>query len=162
MTDVIVRGCALENAIEKTQIPNLELFACGLIPLDRTEIINSQAFLAMLEELADKYDHVIVDSPPVLPVADARILGALCDVTVLVLRADKSTRRDARRACEMLASVRARVIGMVMNAVPLARSNSPENYTGYDGFSSAGRPPNGRPAHAPPKPSPQLAVARSM
>jgi Mrp family chromosome partitioning ATPase len=60
---------------------------------------------------------VLVDAPAVTEVADAQILGALCDYAVLVLRADKSTHRMARRALQALQSVRAELLGVVVNEV---------------------------------------------
>jgi Mrp family chromosome partitioning ATPase len=61
---------------------------------------------------------VILDSPPVLPVTDARILAASCDATILAIRAEKSTRKAATYARDTLTSVGARLLGVVVNDVP--------------------------------------------
>ena len=93
LSGVLTRQTPLDEVILETEIPGLSLLLCGPLPLNPAEVINSQGFRKALEELSQRYDKIIIDSPPVMPVADGRILGALCDITVLVLRAEKSTRR---------------------------------------------------------------------
>jgi len=85
--------------------------------MNPAELLNSPAFSEMLETLADKYDQVIVDAPPVMGLADARIIAACCDLTLLVLRAGVSTRKAARLANEGLISVGATVLGVIVNDV---------------------------------------------
>jgi Mrp family chromosome partitioning ATPase len=75
-------------------------------------------FADVLEELTDQYDHVLIDSPPVVPVTDARILAASCDATVIAVRAEKTARRTALYARDVLRSVGARMLGVVVNDVP--------------------------------------------
>src|SRR5690606_15156906 len=101
-----------------------------------SEILNSQAFSDMVDELAVKYDHIVIDSPPVNAVTDARILGALCDVTEVVLRAEKTMRKHSEYARDALMSVGARVLGCVVNDV--ARSKSKAGfYIGYGDYGHA-------------------------
>jgi len=84
----------------------------------------------LLRDLSSQYDQVVVDSPPVAPVTDARILAAACDSTVLVIRADKTSRRVAEHARDALASVGAAVLGVVVNDAPRGRSAG-SNYGHY-------------------------------
>ena len=70
-----------------------------------------------MRDISDKYDRVVIDSAPVMPVTDADILAALCDVTVLVLRSDKSIRKTCQRARDELFSTGACVLGVVVNDV---------------------------------------------
>jgi len=88
------------------------------------------SFGELLEKLASQYDRVIVDSPPVLPVADARIIATKCDVTLLTLRVDRSTRKRAIAAHESLQSVSARILGAVLNDMPKGIGYG---YGGYHG-----------------------------
>ena len=74
-------------------------------------------FAKLVQSLAGTYDRVLIDAPPVTVVTDAQILSARCDVTVLVLRADRSTRKTSMRAVDILESVGARVLGIVVNDV---------------------------------------------
>jgi capsular exopolysaccharide synthesis family protein len=101
----------------KTGIMNLDILACGSIPHNPSELLNSRAFTELLEELTIRYDHVVLDSPPVTAVADAQILAAASSATILVIRADHSTRGATVRAREALAHVGARVLGAVVNDV---------------------------------------------
>jgi capsular exopolysaccharide synthesis family protein len=105
----------LERAIHATGIDGLELLPCKTQLVNSAEIINSKSFAKLIKDLSNRYDRVIIDSPPVLPVTDAQILAAISDVTLLVLRADKSTRKSSRLACDGLLSVGAHLIGVVVN-----------------------------------------------
>ena len=127
----VMSGLApLEKAIYRTEVENLHLLPCGPIPRNPSEILNGQAFADLLEGLERKYDHIVIDSPPVAPVTDARILGALCDETILVLRAEKSTRRVSEHARESLVSVGANILGVIVNDVPRNR----KGYRYYSGY----------------------------
>ena len=107
----------LGEAIQRTPVKGLSLLACGYSISNPAEFLNSQRFAKLLECLARAYDRVLVDAPPVTVVTDAQILGALCDVTVLVLKADKSTRKVAQQAIDALHSVGAHLLGVVVNEV---------------------------------------------
>ncbi len=146
IADVLVSGYPIDQAIHRTQVEGLDLLPCGTIPTNPSEIINSHAFHSLLMQMEGRYDQIIVDSPPVLPVADARILAALCDISIVVLRAEKSTRRGSRHCCELLANVRANVIGFVMNDVSRSRSNEYAYYSGYYSYYGTAEPgaQNGR------------------
>ena len=82
-----------------------------------------------MDVLVRAYDRIVIDSPPVMPVTDARILAASADVTVMVLRANKSTHRLSVHARDGLASVGANILGVVVNDVP--RRKSGYGYGGY-------------------------------
>ena len=122
----------LDNAIQHTAVGGLDLLPCGPIPHNPSEMLNSQAFIDALKELAGRYDQVVIDSPPVVPVTDARILGAICDMTLLVLRAEKSSRRISAHARDGLLSVGAQVLGVVVNDV--SASQGGYSYYGYYGY----------------------------
>ncbi len=120
----------LEEAIEPTGIENLSILTCGPTVSNPAEIINSDNFTRLVRRLADEYDRVIIDSPPVIAVADAQILAGLCDATILVVRAQTSTRRVSLQAHNTLASVSARILGVVVNDVPLKG----DRYGYYGGY----------------------------
>ena len=70
----------------------------------------------MLVALYKQYDHVVIDSPPVMRVDDARIMAATCDATVLVTRADRTSHSNLRASVDRLADVGAFLAGVVLNA----------------------------------------------
>jgi capsular exopolysaccharide synthesis family protein len=135
----------LDEAVKKTGVAKLEILPCGPTPHNPAELLDSQAFLDLLRLVSERYDQVIIDSPPVVPVTDSRVLAASCDATVLVLRAERSTRRLAEHACESLLSVGANVLGVVINDVPRGQEGYGYYYYGYGryGYSSHKNSGNG-------------------
>jgi Mrp family chromosome partitioning ATPase len=95
------------------------------------ELLNNGFFADMLNRLRERYDRIVIDSPPVMPVADARVIAALGDATILVLRAERSTRRIGLAARNELWRVRATRIGVVVNGVPLRKQGHYGSGYGY-------------------------------
>jgi capsular exopolysaccharide synthesis family protein len=122
---------SLAKAIQKTNIEMLDVLPCGPLPHNPAEMLNSQAFLDVVKEASQHYDQILLDSPPIVPVTDARILGASADVTILVLRAEKTTRRMAEFAREAMFSVGASVLGCVVNDVPRGKDGYGYYYYAY-------------------------------
>jgi capsular exopolysaccharide synthesis family protein len=118
LSSVLAGEAELDEVIQSTAISGLDILPCGPIPANPSEILNSQTFADLLEQLKARYDHVLLDSPPVMPVTDARILAASCDATLLSLRAEKTTRKGALYARDMLRSVGSQILGVVVNDVP--------------------------------------------
>ncbi len=129
LSNVLAGRGNLNELIQRTEVDGLDILPCGPIPPNPSEMLNSRPFAEALKELAKRYDRVLIDSPPVMPVADARILGAISDVTLMVLRAEKSTRKAAEQAREGLLSVGAHILGAVINDAPRRRGRY--GYYGY-------------------------------
>jgi Mrp family chromosome partitioning ATPase len=113
--------------------------------LNPAETLDSDRFARILKALRTHYDRVIVDSPPVVAVTDSQILAARCDVTILVLRAQVSTRRISLQARDNMAGVDARLLGVVVNDVP-RKGDRYGYYSGYcyGSYSRQGNGGNGR------------------
>jgi succinoglycan biosynthesis transport protein ExoP len=133
LSTVLAGHESLDKAIQNTGIAGLDILPAGPVPSNPAEILNSQSFNEVLEELSVRYEHVVLDSPPVMAVADARILAAMCSVTILVLRAQSSTRKAAMHARRALQSVGAQILGVVVNDVPRARDRHGD-YGGYSAY----------------------------
>jgi capsular exopolysaccharide synthesis family protein len=118
LSSVLAGREPLERAIQSTGVEGLDILPCGPIPGNPSEILNSREFGELIDALAARYDHIIFDSPPVNAVTDARILGAVCDATILVMRADKSTRKAGEHARNALLAVGARILGAIVNDAP--------------------------------------------
>jgi capsular exopolysaccharide synthesis family protein len=114
---VLAGRMAPEEAIVHTDLENLDVLSCGPDVPNPAEMLNSDRFTRLVNTLSLEYERILIDSPPVVAVTDAHILGALCNATILVLRAEFSTRKIAVHAREGLASVGARVLGVVVNDV---------------------------------------------
>jgi len=109
----------LDHCILPTEVPNLSVVAAGPIPPNPAEILHSERFKAFLEQIQGRFDRVIIDSPPIVPVTDSVVLSTLVDGTILVVRAFKTTKDLARHALRALLDVGANVAGTVLNAVNL-------------------------------------------
>ncbi|RMH14202.1 MAG: polysaccharide biosynthesis tyrosine autokinase [Gemmatimonadetes bacterium] len=126
LTNLLVGDAEAREAIRPNVLPNLDMLPSGPFPPNPSELLNSKAMQRLLEELQGKYSHIIVDSPPVLAVTDAALLGAHTDGVVLVLRSGETEQRAAERAVEQLRRVGVRVFGAVLNEV--STSNAEESY----------------------------------
>lgn len=140
LTSVLDGAVTLDQAVQPTAVSGLEVLPCGPRPSNPAEMLNSGMFNELLEVLSERYDQVIIDSPPVMGIADARIIAAACDVTVLVLRAAKSTRRVSELARDGLGSVGANLLGIVINEVEPSDGNG----YGYHGYARPGQQPQAR------------------
>ena len=118
----------LENLIIKLPIPNLSVLPCGPIPPNPAELISSERMKELLRILGQQFDHILIDSPPLISVTDPVILSTMVDGSILVVQAGKSTRELVRRARRELAGVGAKIFGVVLNNVDLKR----EGYNDYD------------------------------
>jgi polysaccharide biosynthesis transport protein len=132
LSSVLAGTNTLENAIRRVNVDRVDVLPCGPLPANPSEILNSEMFKELLAQITEKYDNVIVDSPPVTAVTDARILAAMCDGTMLVVRAGKTTQRVAENACDALMSVGGSMHGMIVNDVsPRALRNGYQYGYGY-------------------------------
>ena len=114
--DILSDKEPVHTAVIKCSIARLGLLPGGPTPMAPSELLNDPAFGEMLQEVYRQYDHVVIDSPPVLRVDDARIMAATCDCTLLVARAEKTSHGNLREAASRLADVGAFVAGVVLNA----------------------------------------------
>ena len=114
-------------------LPNLKVITSGPIPPNPAELLSSNEMKNLLQYLKGNYKHIIIDSPPAIFFTDAAILSMIVDGVVLVTLAGKSSIYLTRRFKQRLASIGARIYGVVLNGI---RSSSMEyNYYGY-GYSS--------------------------
>ena len=118
----------LDDLIVKLPVPNLSVLPCGPIPPNPAELISSDRMKELLRALSQQFDHILIDSPPLISVTDPIILSTMVDGLILVVQAGKSTRGLVRRARRELAGVGARVFGVVLNNVNVKR----EGYDDYD------------------------------
>ncbi len=137
LSSALTGRSTLDEAVRSTSIKYLDLMpTCPGVP-NPSEMLNSIAFRKTLETLSARYDRIVIDSPPVMPVTDTQILAAFCNVTLLVLKADKSTRKVSQQARDGLLSVGAHLLGVVVNATSKKRGNY-GYYSGY-GYYGYGR-----------------------
>lgn len=100
---------------QPTKIAGLDAMTCGPLPPNPAELLSSERMKTVLHEAVENYDTVLLDSPPLLSVADGRILSTLVEGSVLVVRGGVTPRDVSRRALDYAQSVGAHVIGVVLN-----------------------------------------------
>ncbi|MEU8174853.1 polysaccharide biosynthesis tyrosine autokinase [Microbispora hainanensis] len=127
LTDVLIERARLHEVIQTWGQPGLSVLPSGRIPPNPSELLGSRGMRSVLAQLAEEYDMVIVDAPPLLPVTDAAALGAICDGALLVVRHGKTRNEQVLRAGELLSSINARLVGTVLNFVPAKHGS----YYGY-------------------------------
>lgn len=119
LTDVVSGAVALEDSVQQTAVAGLSFIPRGPVPADPSHLLGSSAMKAVVETLRQRFDFVLIDTPPAIVVSDAAVLSVLCDGVLLVLRGQRTTSEAARRVIERLEGVGARILGAVLNAVDL-------------------------------------------
>ncbi len=109
----------LKDSIQDTTIPGLSLIACGEVPTNPTRLLGSYELKGVMTSLREWFDFVLVDSPPAIALSDAPLLSQVCDGVLLVVRWQQTSVDAARRLVDRLDSVRANVLGVVLNGVDL-------------------------------------------
>jgi capsular exopolysaccharide synthesis family protein len=113
-------GNMVNGHVVSTSVDNLYLMPSGPLPPNPADLLGSQRMLALVLELGQHADAVIIDSPPLLAVADATLLGRVCDAALLVVLAG-STRADVlKRAIEHSLQSGANLLGVVLNRVSIS------------------------------------------
>ncbi len=117
LTSVLKKTLYLDEAITKSYIPNLDVLTSGPIPLNPSELLNSDAMEVIMKEIYADYHYIVFDTPPALSVTDAQILANKCDGVVLVITSRKTQKSTALEAKELLEKARSRFLGVVINRI---------------------------------------------
>ena len=135
-----------------------DVLASGPLPPNPSELLGSRHMAGLLEAMRDRYDAVLIDSPPLLPVTDAAAVAPACDGAILVCRFRRASQAQVTSAVDHLRSVSAPVLGTVFTFVP---SRGPLAYGQYDTYYRAAPAPApaGPPQHAPVSPPPGVGHA---
>jgi capsular exopolysaccharide synthesis family protein len=156
-SDVLLGRLSLEDCLQQVTLPTevgaaavtLRLLAAGPAVANPTELLSSPAAVQLLGRLAASADIVVVDAPPVLPVADTLVLGGLAAGAVLVVEARRTAVQTVKQAKEMLAKSHVRLLGVVLNKFdPRYAFDTVDNVSVYgtrdDAKQSTTRPWGGR------------------
>ncbi len=122
LSNWLVGGDA-KGLVQPGPLENLSVITSGPIPPNPSELLSGPRLASMLEKLEQSYDVVICDSPPLMSVADGRILSRVVSGTILVLRAKSTTHELAKKATKMLDDVSAPILGTVINALNLKKND---------------------------------------
>ena len=124
---MIEGAISLLQAVQPTKIENLDILTCGELRTRPSQLLDSVAMKSLLEEAAQKYDLVIIDTPPLSACADASSLSRHCDGVILVTRPGFTLKEVLSRAVSELTRNRLPILGMVVNGM----TNLTEQYYRY-------------------------------
>jgi polysaccharide biosynthesis transport protein len=131
VTMAVTGQAELDECIRETPIENLSVMTSGPIPPNPAELLHSERFHKLAEDLRGRFDRIVFDSPPQLAVTDAAILGQLVDGCIIVARAARTHRAAIRQAARQLSDVNAPIAGVVVNALDLSRTDYGGSYYYY-------------------------------
>ncbi|NPC41206.1 polysaccharide biosynthesis tyrosine autokinase [Nocardioides sp. zg-1230] len=129
-TSVLIGKVSADDVMQPYADTTLDVMVCGQIPPNPSELLQSQAMESLLEDLRSRYDVVVLDAPPLLPVTDAALLATRADGAVVVVSHGRTTRDQLSTAIERLDSVGATTLGVVVNQTPAKKASSAYGY-GY-------------------------------
>lgn len=128
MTDVLIGRVRLEDALQSWGDGTLEVLPSGPLPPNPSELLSSRGMGELMKTLEKRFDLVLVDAPPLLPVTDGAILATLTDGAVLCVRAGSTRTEQLAQAAQALRAVEAKILGVVLTMVP---TKGPDAYQGY-------------------------------
>lgn len=115
LSHVLSGQASLREGVQHSPVPGLDILTSGPIPPNPSELLGTARMDALLEELRQTYDIVLIDTPPVLAVSDAQIVATKCDGVLLVVNARSGKRQYAVKARNALQFVQARIVGVTLN-----------------------------------------------
>lgn len=117
LSSCISMGTALSDAVQKTSIEGLYALTGGVIPPNPSELLGSEQMKNVLQRAKEQYDCVLIDTPPVMPVTDALIVGRFVDGMILVIASAEVKVEMARDVKNQLVNAGANILGVVLNKV---------------------------------------------
>lgn len=113
LTSVLLKNATLQEAVSVSEVDHLDVLTSGPIPPNPAELLSSRSMVELLKEAYDHYDIVIIDSPPLLAVADAQILANQVDASIMVVASGKTEREAALKGKESLLSAKSKLLGVI-------------------------------------------------
>ncbi|MCB2069472.1 MAG: CpsD/CapB family tyrosine-protein kinase, partial [Ottowia sp.] len=128
LTDALIGRTDVMDVVQPYGGTNLWVLGAGPIPPNPSELLGSTAMRSLLSNLGSRFDYVVVDAPPALPVTDAVVISKLVDGAIVVAGSGMVERDQLALTLESLESVNGHVLGIVLNRVPVKHS---QQYGGY-------------------------------
>lgn len=135
ITDVLIERATLDDVLQPYGEHGLDILGCGAIPPNPSELLASSGMSSVLGELATRYDYVLIDTPPVLPVTDAVILSTKVDGIMVLVGTTIVSKEQLSATLQALNAVENKVLGLVLNRVGTTKGSG-SGYYGYYDYSS--------------------------
>ncbi|HMG72602.1 MAG TPA: polysaccharide biosynthesis tyrosine autokinase [Pyrinomonadaceae bacterium] len=126
-----VSEAEVSSAVQHDEVSDLFILTAGPLPPNPAELLGSQQMVKLISTVTPNFTHIIIDSPPIAAFTDGVLIATMVDGVLLVVHSGKSSRKIVARARKLLVDVGARIIGVVLNKVEAAGSNSYYYYSGY-------------------------------
>ncbi len=117
LSDILKGSVEPDSTFVSPGIDNLTIIPSGKVPKNPSELLGSKKMKVLLESLKSRFDYILIDTPPVVPVTDSCILGAIADGVIMVIQAGRAQRDVVKHAEHRLAQAHAKTIGYVMTNV---------------------------------------------
>ncbi|MEM6911623.1 MAG: polysaccharide biosynthesis tyrosine autokinase [Verrucomicrobiota bacterium] len=131
LTNYLTTELMLEDVILQTPIDNLYFMPSGILPADAAGILNSRRMSELITDVKQRFDLVLVDSPPILGVSDASVLASEVDLTMVVIQHRKLPRTMLQRVKKAVENVGGTLLGVVLNNVDIRSDSQYQYYTSY-------------------------------
>jgi len=131
LTNYLTTDLLLEDVILQTPVDNLYFMPSGILPADAAGILNSRRMSELIQDVKQRFDLVLIDSPPILGVSDASVLASEVDLTMIVVQHRKLPRNMLVRVKQAVENVGGQVVGVVLNNVDVRSDNQYQYYTSY-------------------------------
>lgn len=132
LSNLIVGKSDFETAIRSTRVENLDLLTSGPIPPNPSELIASEKFENILNDLFKYYDFILIDTPPVNTVTDAQVFMQYVKECVLIIDVENNNKDELKKAKSLIEKAEGRLLGAVLNKTPVDKSSSYYYYYGED------------------------------
>jgi len=120
LSNLMLGEASMDDVIKTSEIPNLYVLPCGPTPPNPAELLLSHKFQQVLEGLGERFDRILLDSPPLQAVTDAAVLARRSDGVIIVVQAGKTMRDDLQRSVKQLRDVNAHLIGVILNDLDIS------------------------------------------
>ena len=131
LTNILTGQADFADVVQETRHEGVDLLACGPLPPNPSELLSSEVARTLFDDLRKKYDYVIIDSPPLLPVTDGALLAQITDGALLVVRLHRTTSDQVAQAVDNLQKADATLLGLVTVSNKPAKKGSAGYYDSY-------------------------------
>ncbi|NVC63213.1 polysaccharide biosynthesis tyrosine autokinase [Vibrio sp. 05-20-BW147] len=139
LTNVLTGTHPLEECLYHDEALSLDVLSAGVLTSNPLELISSSAFVTLLDELKERYDRIVIDSPPCLPVSDSYVLAQQADSTIIVINSDRTRVSEVKEVVMRFAQQGTRMDGVILNKLDTKQASRYGHYGNYQGYYGIGQ-----------------------
>lgn len=143
LSEYLSGQCSVGDMLYTTNFEGVDMIFAGPSAPNPSELLEQEAFGGLVHAMREKYDYVLIDTPPIVNMADAAIVAKQCDGAMLVIECERVSRRVAVKAKEQLAASGCRILGAVLNKVDIKSDRYYSKYSSYGSYYGYGKKKEG-------------------